>query len=121
MSTQGIQELMSAENRASQIVAEARAARGERMKEAKREAETVIAKLRSEKQAEFEASSQASQTQDEFAELKKNSEAEIADMKKLYNQNKGAVTNMMVKTVTDVDLSLSDTRILAGKRASGQA
>jgi len=31
----GIQELMAAETRASQIVAEARAARGDRMKQAK--------------------------------------------------------------------------------------
>ena len=77
-SAQGISELMSAENRASQIVAEARAgaslrararpggdpfhrppraARGERMKEAKREAEAVIGKVRAEKEAAFQSSS----------------------------------------------------------------
>eukprot|EP00635_Sarcinochrysidales_sp_CCMP3193_P002025 CAMPEP_0118905766 /NCGR_PEP_ID=MMETSP1166-20130328/9612_1 /TAXON_ID=1104430 /ORGANISM="Chrysoreinhardia sp, Strain CCMP3193" /LENGTH=121 /DNA_ID=CAMNT_0006845037 /DNA_START=55 /DNA_END=420 /DNA_ORIENTATION=+ len=121
MATAGIQELMSAENRASQIVSEARAARGERMKEAKREAETVISKLRGEKQAEFESSRMATAKEDEFAELKAKAEADIGLMNSQYASNKSAVTEMMAKVVTDVDLTLSDTRVLAGKRASGQA
>lgn len=121
MATAGIQELMSAETRASQIVSEARAARGERMKEAKREAETVISKIRSDKAAEFDASSGATATKDEFAELKAKSDADVGAMTKLFTSNKGAVTSMMVKVVTDVDLALTETRKLAGKRASGQA
>ena len=51
------------------------------MKEAKREAETVIAKIRAEKEAEFQESSQANQTQTEFDELKAKSNADVDDMK----------------------------------------
>ena len=80
MATAGISELMSAENRASQIVAEARAARGERMKEAKREAEAVIGKVRAEKEAAFQSSSNETQNQDEFSDMKKVTDAEIAEM-----------------------------------------
>mmetsp|Transcript_664 Transcript_664/g.2234 ORF Transcript_664/g.2234 Transcript_664/m.2234 type:complete len:123 (+) Transcript_664:49-417(+) len=119
-SAQGISELMSAENRASQIVAEARAARGERMKEAKREAEAVIGKVRAEKEAAFQSSSNETQNQDEFSDMKKVTDAEIAEMQRLFETNKGSVTDMIVKVVTDVSLDLSETRKLAGQRASGQ-
>lgn len=91
----------------------------ERMKEAKREAEAVIVKLRAEKQAEFEASSQATATQDEFADLKSKTDLEIAGMEKEYGGNKEAVTKMIVDVVTDVDVKLSETRKLQGKRAAG--
>jgi len=42
-------------------------------------------------------------------------------MTKQFSSNKSGVTNMMVKTVTDVDLGLSDTRVLQGKRSVGKA
>mmetsp|Transcript_4168 Transcript_4168/g.8059 ORF Transcript_4168/g.8059 Transcript_4168/m.8059 type:complete len:92 (+) Transcript_4168:212-487(+) len=51
----GIQELMAAETRASQIVAEARIGRGERMKQAKSDAQELIDAYRGEKQEEFNA------------------------------------------------------------------
>ena len=140
-SAQGISELMSAENRASQIVAEARAgaslrararpggdpfhrppraARGERMKEAKREAEAVIGKVRAEKEAAFQSSSNETQNQDEFSDMKKVTDSEIAEMRKAFEAQKANVTDMIVKVVTDVSLDLSETRKLAGQRASGQ-
>lgn len=100
-------------------MAEARAARGERMKEAKREAEAVIVKLRAEKQAEFEASSQATATMDEFADLKSKTDLEISGMKKEFGKNKSSVTDMIVGVVTDVDVKLSETRKLQGKRTAG--
>lgn len=53
----GISELLSAENQASQIVVEARAGRGERMKEARLEAEAFINEVRSEKESTFQLSS----------------------------------------------------------------
>lgn len=90
------------------------------MKHAKREADELIAKLRAEKTAEFEATSQATSTKDEFAELKMKTDADIAAMKDLFATNKGNVINMIVNVVTDVDLTLSETRKLAGQRISGQ-
>jgi len=51
--TTGISELMSAETRATHIVAEARNARGERLKVAKQDAQTVINMVRTEKEAAF--------------------------------------------------------------------
>mmetsp|Transcript_3945 Transcript_3945/g.5147 ORF Transcript_3945/g.5147 Transcript_3945/m.5147 type:complete len:124 (-) Transcript_3945:260-631(-) len=49
----GIEELMAAETRASQIVAEARIGRGDRMKQAKADAQELIDSYRAEKQQEF--------------------------------------------------------------------
>lgn len=40
--------------------------------------------------------------------------------RKLFEANKATVTDMIVKSVTDVSLELSETRKLAGQRASGQ-
>ncbi|KAL3780143.1 hypothetical protein ACHAW5_003504 [Stephanodiscus triporus] len=52
----GIAELMAAENRASQIVAEARIARGDRLKQAQADADALIAAYRLEQQDAFDAS-----------------------------------------------------------------
>ncbi|KAJ1454699.1 H+-ATPase G subunit-domain-containing protein [Pelagophyceae sp. CCMP2097] len=118
--TAGIQELMSAENRASQIVAEARAARGERMKDAKREAEEVIKKVRAENEATFQQSSMTSANDKEFNDMKRSADNEIATMTRCFEANKDSVTQLIVKVVTDVSLELSETRVLAGQRACGR-
>ena len=72
--------------------------------------------------------------------MKKVTDAEIAEMqpvpapggargargtrasprRRLFETNKGSVTDMIGKGVTDVSRALSETRKLAGQRASGQ-
>eukprot|EP00985_Skeletonema_marinoi_P032469 scaffold39149_cov93-Skeletonema_marinoi.AAC.2 len=55
----GIQDLMAAETRASQIVAEARIARGDRMKQAQVDADELIAAYRLEQQDAFDKKANA--------------------------------------------------------------
>ena len=55
-----------------------------------------------------------------FCDMKKVTDSEIAEMRKAFEAQKANVTDMIVKVVTDVSLDLSETRKLAGQRASGQ-
>ena len=70
--------------------------------------------------AAFQSSSNETQNQDEFSDMKKVTDSEIAEMRKAFEAQKANVTDMIVKVVTDVSLDLSETRKLAGQRASGQ-
>lgn len=110
-----IQELLSAENRASQIVADARSARTERMKEAKREAEDTIATVRGEKEKTFAASAVPTAGSAEFQQLAKETDAELSKLRNQFASNKSDVVADIVKLVTAVDLSIPETRISKAK------
>uniref|UniRef100_A0A7S2UYL7 V-type proton ATPase subunit G n=1 Tax=Fibrocapsa japonica TaxID=94617 RepID=A0A7S2UYL7_9STRA len=101
MASGGIQELMAAENRASSIVQEARAARTERMKEAKIEAERHIEEFRKTKEEEFNAASAQSSgsSNTDFSELEKTTDKEIDDMRGQYQTNSQTVIQMLVDKV----------------------
>jgi len=78
--TTGISELMSAETRATHIVAEARNARGERLKVAKQDAQTVINMVRTEKEAAFLSRSNQPLDNDKLLDMKKTTHAEVKTM-----------------------------------------
>ncbi|CAH0373654.1 unnamed protein product [Pelagomonas calceolata] len=120
MTRDGISELMTAENRASKIVTEARAARGERIKEAKREAETVINQIYKGREALFQGSGNKTCCADEFTDMKISTEAEISRMRKDFESSKLCASGMLVKVATAVSLELSETCRLCWQRGKGQ-
>eukprot|EP00611_Tribonema_gayanum_P029981 TRINITY_DN819_c0_g1_i5.p3 TRINITY_DN819_c0_g1~~TRINITY_DN819_c0_g1_i5.p3 ORF type:complete len:122 (+),score=53.17 TRINITY_DN819_c0_g1_i5:137-502(+) len=105
MATQGgIQELMAAEGRASAIIAEARAARNERMKMAKKEAQALIDTFRKEKEDAYQAALQKTlgSSGSESATLKAQTDADIAKMQADFDANKAKVMSMLVHSVCTV-------------------
>ncbi|CAM9179270.1 unnamed protein product [Laminaria digitata] len=103
MSTQ-IQELIAAETKASSIVAEARAARSKRMKEAKKEAEALCNAFRSEKEAAYQASMQKSMGSSgkESDTLGAQTDLQIHRMTGDYSRNKKTVGDLLVHEVCHI-------------------
>lgn len=116
----GISELLSAENQASQIVVEARAGRGERMKEARLEAEAFINEVRSEKESTFQLSSIKNRDQDEALDIERDTNLSLAAMKRLFELSKFLVIDILTKSITDVSMEIPETRRLSGQRTCGQ-
>lgn len=119
MPRDGISELMTAETKASKIVTEARAARGERMKEAKREADAVVAQLAQQKAAQFQGAS-APPGADVFASDALSTEAEISKMRSAFAAGRKGAAGMLVSVATGVSLDLAETAKLSWQRRSGR-
>ncbi|CAN0129981.1 unnamed protein product [Ectocarpus sp. 6 AP-2014] len=109
MSTQ-IQELIAAETKASSIVAEARASRSKRMKEAKKEAEALCNAFRAEKEAAYQASMQKSMgsTGKEGDTLGAQTDAAIQSMTDDYSKNKEVVGDLLVHEVCHIVYSVPE-------------
>eukprot|EP00752_Nemacystus_decipiens_P003981 g3646.t1 len=109
MSTQ-IQELIAAETKASSIVAEARASRSKRMKEAKKEAEALCNAFRAEKEAAYQASMQKSMgsTGKEGDTLGAQTDAAIQKMNAEYSSNKKAVADLLVHEACHIVYSVPE-------------
>jgi len=110
----GIQELMTAEAKASQIVQEARSARTERMKEARVEADVLIDEYTREKEAAYQAArskSSGSSTND-FSALDRSTDYDITNMNQQFQFNAEKVIQMMVDKVTgEFPLKVPEARI----------
>ena len=119
-SSAGVSELMDAEKKASTVVAEARAARSDRLKAAKAEAGAAVDDLRAARESEHALTTSSDSDAKEAQAIAATADGEIAAMKALFEANKGAVTQLLVAQTTLVDTSVSETRALAGKRAAGQ-
>ncbi|TFJ84335.1 hypothetical protein NSK_004326 [Nannochloropsis salina CCMP1776] len=104
MASGGMAELRAAEQKAAQIVQEARAARGQRLKEATVEARRVIEGYRDDKEKQFQDfvktkyGSSGSQT----ADLDRQTEAELAKLSADFKHNKDVVLDVLVDKVTNV-------------------
>ena len=117
MPRDGSSELMTAETKASKIVSEARAARGERMKEAKREADGVVAQLAQQKAAQFQG---ASAPMIDISSNAVSTEAEISKMRSAFAAGKQGAAGMLVQVATGVSLDLAETAKLSWQRRSGR-
>mmetsp|Transcript_21197 Transcript_21197/g.66578 ORF Transcript_21197/g.66578 Transcript_21197/m.66578 type:complete len:121 (-) Transcript_21197:42-404(-) len=117
----GVEELMRAEKKASDIVAEARSARSDRMKAAKSEANAAIDDARRAQENEFQLLGSDDSAAKEAAAIASSAQNDVLVMEGLFQANKGTVSTSIVDCVAHVSLELSETRVLAGKRISGQA
>uniref|UniRef100_A0A7S1BUJ2 V-type proton ATPase subunit G n=1 Tax=Corethron hystrix TaxID=216773 RepID=A0A7S1BUJ2_9STRA len=119
----GIQELMAAETRASQIVAEARIGRGERMKQAKSDAQELIDAYRGEKQEEFNARvlTAGGSGGSYSAKLQAETNQEIKMMEMQFTQNAQKAIDVLLSKCCEVDLSVPTARVRATQKEYGSA
>mmetsp|Transcript_15268 Transcript_15268/g.21275 ORF Transcript_15268/g.21275 Transcript_15268/m.21275 type:complete len:130 (-) Transcript_15268:192-581(-) len=117
----GIKELMAAETRASQIVAEARIARGDRMKQAKAEAKTLIDAYRGEKQEEFNNMVlSAGGNEGSFStKIQAETNGEVQAMNADFQKNAQKAIDVLLSKCCEVSLEVPTARIRATQKAAG--
>ncbi|OQS04858.1 hypothetical protein THRCLA_20778 [Thraustotheca clavata] len=106
---QSIKELMAAETKASKIISEARQERGERLKQAKVEAEAEIAAYRLQQDQVFQMNS-TDLLGDDSSIMDKETEDDIQKMRNDYHANKEAVLELMTNYVQKVVLKVPEAR-----------
>mmetsp|Transcript_111738 Transcript_111738/g.312335 ORF Transcript_111738/g.312335 Transcript_111738/m.312335 type:complete len:130 (-) Transcript_111738:184-573(-) len=119
----GIQELMAAETRASQIVAEARMGRGDRMKQAKADAQELIDGYRAEKQEEFNnmVLSKGGSEGTASAKLQADTDKEIKDLQALFQKNAQKAVDVLLSKCCEVSLEVPTARVRATQKMAGMA
>eukprot|EP00567_Pseudictyota_dubia_P018557 CAMPEP_0197433608 /NCGR_PEP_ID=MMETSP1175-20131217/1465_1 /TAXON_ID=1003142 /ORGANISM="Triceratium dubium, Strain CCMP147" /LENGTH=124 /DNA_ID=CAMNT_0042962047 /DNA_START=67 /DNA_END=441 /DNA_ORIENTATION=+ len=117
----GIQELMAAETRASQIVAEARMARGDRMKQAKTDAQELIDAYRAEKQEEFNNRVLAAGGSGGSASAKLQAETnnEIQIMQGQFQRNAQKAVDVLLSKCCEVSLEVPSARVRSTQKQYG--
>eukprot|EP00545_Synedropsis_sp_CCMP1620_P014770 CAMPEP_0119009038 /NCGR_PEP_ID=MMETSP1176-20130426/4095_1 /TAXON_ID=265551 /ORGANISM="Synedropsis recta cf, Strain CCMP1620" /LENGTH=126 /DNA_ID=CAMNT_0006961475 /DNA_START=82 /DNA_END=462 /DNA_ORIENTATION=+ len=117
----GIQELMAAETRASQIVAEARIGRGDRMKQAKVEAQELIDAYRGEKQEEFNnmALSKGGSEGSASAKLQAETNADIGIMQNAFQGNAQKAVDVLLSKCCEVSLEVPTARVRSTQKLYG--
>jgi ATP synthase subunit G len=146
----GIQELMAAETRASQIVAEARigtlfvmaacccwqkqnisrplmnepknhTGRGDRMKQAKVEAQALIGMYRSEKQAEFNnmVLSKGGSEGSASAKLQADTNKEIQELSTQFQKNAQKAVDVLLSKCCEVSLEVPTACVRSTQKAAG--
>ena len=102
--TQGIQQLLSAEKRAAEKVAEARKRKNRRLKQAKEEAQVEIEKYKGERERSFkdnEAKNVGSK-EDIAAKIEADTVVKIEAMNRSVASNKGDVIANLITLVCDI-------------------
>mmetsp|Transcript_21825 Transcript_21825/g.31870 ORF Transcript_21825/g.31870 Transcript_21825/m.31870 type:complete len:124 (-) Transcript_21825:332-703(-) len=117
----GIQELMAAETRASQIVAEARIGRGDRMKQAKADAQELIDSYRGEKQQDFNNTVLAAGGSggSASAKLQATTNSEISVMQNQFNTNHQRAIDVLLSKCCEVSLEVPTARVRATQKIYG--
>ncbi|XP_036603526.1 V-type proton ATPase subunit G 1-like [Trichosurus vulpecula] len=112
--SQGIQQLLQAEKRASEKILEARRRKVERLKQAKEEAQNEVEQYRLKRETEFkakEAEALGSQGASSV-ELEKETEVKIAVIQEQFKKNKEAVVEFLLDLVYRVQPKLRETKII---------
>jgi len=119
----GIQELMAAETRASQIVAEARMGRGDRMKQAKADSAELIAGYKAEKQEEFNnmVLSKGGSEGNASAKLQAETDKDVGDMQALFQKNAQKAVDVLLSKCCEVSLEVPTARVRATRKIAGLA
>ncbi|KAL7452057.1 hypothetical protein ACHAWC_003794 [Mediolabrus comicus] len=118
----GIQELMAAETRASQIVAEARIARGDRMKQAQVDADELIAAYRLEQQDAFDkkANADGGSGGNASAKLQAETNADIQNMQGQFQSNAQKAVDVLLSKCCEVSLEVPTARIRSTQKIYGK-
>merc|ERR1712226_261656 len=107
----GIQELMAAETRASHIVAGARTARRDRLKQAESDALNIIASYRKGKDEEFKKSYKNEGSSQQTQNLNKRTQIEVENMKSQFDKNKQKAINILLSKACEVSLEVPSARV----------
>ncbi|KAF7274479.1 V-type proton ATPase subunit G-like [Rhynchophorus ferrugineus] len=102
--TQGIQQLLTAEKRAAEKVAEARKRKVKRIKQARDEAQAEIEAYRNERERQFREyeTRHMGSKEDVAAKIDKDTEVYLRSMDKLVADNKDQVIDDLISLVVDV-------------------
>lgn len=103
--SQGVQQLLAAEKRASEKVADARKRKAKRLKQAKDEAQLEIDRFKAEKERQFkeyEAKHMGSK-EDIASKIEAETRQKMSDMNQLVAQNKKAVIEKLLNLVYDIE------------------
>ncbi|TDH69465.1 hypothetical protein CCR75_008699 [Bremia lactucae] len=92
---QSIKELLAAESKASKIITEARQERGERLKQAKLEAEAEITAYRKQMERNFQMNGNNDLMGEDSSVLEDATQRDIEKMQAEFEQNKQSVITMM--------------------------
>mmetsp|Transcript_24620 Transcript_24620/g.67973 ORF Transcript_24620/g.67973 Transcript_24620/m.67973 type:complete len:126 (-) Transcript_24620:260-637(-) len=119
----GIQELMAAETRASQIVAEARMGRGDRMKQAKADSTELVAAYKAEKQEEFNnmVLSKGGSEGNASAKLQADTAKDIAELQSMFQKNAQKAVDVLLSKCCEVSLEVPTARVRATRKEAGLA
>merc|ERR1711937_50478 len=117
----GIQELMAAETRASQIVAEARIGRGDRMKQANADAQELIDAYRAEKQQEFNNKVLAAGGSggSASAKLQAKTNRETQAMQASYQKTTAKAIDVLLSKCCEVSLEVPSARVRSTQKIPG--
>eukprot|EP01083_Nonionella_stella_P070573 188916_1 len=117
----GIQELMAAETRASQIVAEARIGRGDRMKQAKADAAELVDSYRAEKQQDFNNTVLAAGGSggSASAKLQATTNGEISVMQGMFQRNQQKAIDVLLSKCCEVSLEVPTARVRSTQKIYG--
>ncbi|EEY58815.1 uncharacterized protein PITG_11789 [Phytophthora infestans T30-4] len=107
---QSIKELMAAETKASKIISEARQERGERLKQAKLEAEAEITAYRKQMERSFQMNGNTDLMGDDPSILEEETQRDIKKMQAEFQQNKQSVITMMGQHAVRVQLRVPEAR-----------
>ena len=102
--TQGIQQLLSAEKRAAEKVAEARKRKNRRLKQAKEEAQVEIEKYKAERERSFKEneSKNAGSKEDIAAKIEADTKVKIEAMNRSVASNKAEAISNLISLVCDI-------------------
>ncbi|XP_023674395.1 V-type proton ATPase subunit G 1 [Paramormyrops kingsleyae] len=102
--SQGIQQLLQAEKRAAEKVAEARKRKNRRLKQAKEEAQAEIEQYRLQREKEFKTKEAAALGShgSSAVEVDKETADKMECIQKSYQQNREAVLGNLLKMVCDI-------------------
>ncbi|KAE8889412.1 hypothetical protein PF005_g6958 [Phytophthora fragariae] len=107
---QSIKELMAAETKASKIISEARQERGERLKQAKLEAEAEITAYRKQMERTFQMNGNTDLMGDDPSILEEETQRDIKKMQAEFQQNKQSVITMMGQHAVRVQIRVPEAR-----------
>jgi len=113
---------MAAETRASQIVAEARIARGDRMKQAQTDADGLIAAYRLEQEDAFDKAARMSGGSggESSAKLQAETNKDIQGMQGLFTKNAQKAVDVLLSKCCEVSLEVPTARIRSTQKLYGQ-
>mmetsp|Transcript_65151 Transcript_65151/g.76537 ORF Transcript_65151/g.76537 Transcript_65151/m.76537 type:complete len:127 (+) Transcript_65151:110-490(+) len=119
----GIRELMAAETRASQIVAEARVGRGDRMKQAKQDADEIVKGYKGEKQEEFNSLvlSAGGSGGSASAKLQAETNNEVGLMQSQFQRNAQKAVDVLLSKCCEVTLEVPTARVRATQKLAAEA
>jgi len=107
--SQGIQQLLTAEKKAADLIADARKRKTKRLKQAKEEAAAEIEQFRNECEKDFKKKQASEMGQEDFQKrITDETNVKLQEMSEQIAMNKGAVINRMLDLVYDISPELHE-------------